>query len=151
MLHQTRIRNCGFESGSGIKIRAKVARIRVQSPYPANNGLDPDSFFLCLWFFFKFWCLWPLKERCRAKAKAKAKAKAIRTYFLWLRCVLWCGCLFLSIIVNWPFSFPIFSGQGSRSGLVPTYVVSQSWLMVTQSRPDPATSRRAAPRLMPSI
>jgi hypothetical protein len=32
------------------------------------------------------------KERCRAKAKAKAKAKAnkkaIRTSFLWFRCVL---------------------------------------------------------------
>ncbi len=62
-----------FESDSGIKIRAEVARIRVRCPDPANNGLDPDSFFLSLWFFFQFWCLWPLKQRCKTKAKAKAK------------------------------------------------------------------------------
>ncbi len=49
---RTRIRKCGSESGPGIKIRAKVAQIQVPSPYPANNGLDPDSFFLSLCFFF---------------------------------------------------------------------------------------------------
>jgi fatty acid desaturase len=69
-------------------------------------------------FFFLFdfsFSLMPLtieKERCRAKAKAKAKAKAIRTSFLWLRCVLWCGYLFLSFIINWPF-FSIFMANGS--------------------------------------
>jgi hypothetical protein len=84
-------------------------------------------------FFFLFdfsFILMPLtieKERCRAKAKAKAKAKAIQTSFLWLRCVLWCGYLFLSFIVKLAFSFPSF-GQwqlirtGSNSCCVPVLV-----------------------------
>ncbi len=63
----------------------------------------------CFFLFDFSFSLMPLtieKERCRAKAKAKAKA--IRTFFLWLRCVLWCGYLFLSFILNWPLSFPSF-------------------------------------------
>ncbi len=36
------------------QIRAKVAQIRVQSPYPANNGLDPDFFFFLFDFSFSF-------------------------------------------------------------------------------------------------
>ena len=34
-----RIRKSGSVAGPGIKIRAKVARIRVRHPDPANNGL----------------------------------------------------------------------------------------------------------------
>jgi hypothetical protein len=65
-------------------------------------------------FFFLFdfsFSLMPLtikKKGVEQKAKAKAKAKAIQTFFLWLKCVLWCGCLFLSVKVNWPFSFPSY-------------------------------------------
>jgi hypothetical protein len=38
------------------------------------------------------------------------------------------------------FFFPSLA-NGSWSGPVPTYVVSRSWLVVTQSGSDPATSR----------
>jgi hypothetical protein len=53
------------------------------------------------------------KERCRAKAKAKAKAKAIRTFFLWLRCVLWCGYLFLSYHSKLAIFFSIFLAKAA--------------------------------------
>ena len=33
-----RIRKCGSVAGPGIKVRAKVARTRVPSPYPSKNG-----------------------------------------------------------------------------------------------------------------
>jgi hypothetical protein len=95
-------------SGPGIKILAQVARIRVPSLYPANNGLDPDSFFFLFDFSFSLMPLTIKMKGVEQKAKAKAKAKAIRTSFLWLRCVLWCGYLFLSFIVKLAFFLSIF-------------------------------------------
>ena len=74
-----RIRKRGSVTGPGIEIRAKVARIRVPSPYPAKDGRIRTLVF----FIFDFsLVLMPLdhgKERCKAKAKAKANKKAIRT------------------------------------------------------------------------
>jgi hypothetical protein len=65
-------------------------------------------FFFLFDFSFSVMPLTIKKERCRAKEKAKAKAKAIRTFFLWLRCVLWCGYLFLSFIVKLASSFHLY-------------------------------------------
>jgi hypothetical protein len=61
-------------------------------------------------FFFLFdfsFSLMPLTIKKKG-VEQKAKAKATRTFFLWLRCVLWCGCLFLSVIVKLAFFFSIF-------------------------------------------
>ncbi len=47
-----RIRKCGSVAGPGIKIRTKVVRIRVPSPYPSKDGRIRTLIFLCLWLFF---------------------------------------------------------------------------------------------------
>ncbi len=124
-----RIRKRGSVAGPGSKIRAKVARIRVPSPYPAKDGrIRTPVFSLSLTFL-----LMPLdceKERC------KAKAKGLDVFF-------WVGLSF-SILV-WPFSF-LYQWPGSRFGPVPTYVVSRSRLVITQSGSDPAARHGSVPR-----
>ncbi len=116
---------------------------------PGQEWPDPDSGFF---FVFDFsLVLMPLnhgKERCRPRAKAKAKAKANKKQsgllFLWLGCVL----------LGWPiffypsmatFSF-LYQWPGSQSGPVPTYVVSRSLLLVTQSGSDPAARHGSVPQ-----
>ncbi len=80
-------------SGSRVCIRPIMAWIRT--PF----------FFL---FDFSF-SLMPLTiQKKGVEQKAKAKANAIWTFFLWHRCVLRCGCLFLSFIVKLAFFFPSF-------------------------------------------
>ena len=50
-----RIRKRGSVAGPGIKIRAKVARIRVPSPYPAKDGrIWTPVFSLSLIFLKRF-------------------------------------------------------------------------------------------------
>jgi hypothetical protein len=60
-------------AGPGVKIRAKVARTRVSSPYPAEDGRIRTPVF----FVFDFsLVLVPLdhgKEGVKQKAKAKSK------------------------------------------------------------------------------
>ncbi len=93
-----------------------------------------------------------MKERCKAKAKATAKAKAkskkqkaIRTSFFGLGVFLFgLAYLFLCPSVA-TFSF-LYQWPGSQAGPVPTYVVSRSLLVVTQSGSDPAARHGSVPR-----
>ena len=95
-----------------------------------------------------FFCfsLMPLdheKKRCRAKAKAKANKKAIRTSFLWLRCVLlvWPIFLFPSLAI-----FLFHQWPGSWLSSVPAFAGSRTQLVVTQSGSDPAARHGSVPR-----
>ena len=88
-----------------------------------------------------------MKERCKAKAKAKAKAKSRSNpdFFLWFRCVSLVLAYLFSVLVLATLSL-LYSGQGSQHGPVPTYVVSRSLLVVTQSGSDPAARHGSVPR-----
>ncbi len=81
------------ESKSGPKWPGSGSRVRIR---PIMAGIR--TFFFLFDFSFSLMPLTSKKKGVDQKAKAKARAKAIRTSFLWLRCVLWCGCLFLSFI-----------------------------------------------------
>jgi hypothetical protein len=91
-----------------------------------------------------------MKERCKAKAKATAKAKA--------KSKKQSGLLFFGLgvfLLVWPISFSVlvwplfpflYQWPGSQHGPVPTYVVSWSLLVVTQSGSDPAARHGSVPR-----
>ncbi len=129
------------ESKSGPKWPGSGSRVLIR---PIMAWIRTSFFFL--FNFLLVWCLWPLKKKgVEQKQKQKQKQKQSGPFFFGLDVFFGVAISFFPIIVNWPFLFHLF-GQGSWSGLVPTYVVSQSWLVVTQSGPDPATSRGAAPR-----
>ncbi len=76
-----RIRKCGSVAGPGIKIRAKVARTRVPSPYPAKDG----RIWTPVFFVFDFsLVLMPLdheKEGVEQKQKQKANKKSNPDFF----------------------------------------------------------------------
>jgi hypothetical protein len=94
-----------------------VARIQVQNPYPANNGLDRTPFFFLFGFSFSFDAF--------DHEKKGVKQKQSGPIFFDLD-------VFFGVAVSFFLSsklaifFSYLSGRGSRSGLVPTYVVSQS-------------------------
>ena len=140
-----RIRKRGSVAGPGIKIRAKVARIRVPSPYPAKD----DRIRTPVFFVFEFsLVLMPLdhgKEGVKQKAKAKSKQKAIRTSFFGLGVFLLVWPISFSVLV-WPLFPFLYQWPGSQYGPVPTYVVSRSLLVVTQSGSDPAARHGSVPR-----
>ncbi len=125
-------------SGTNWESPWKVQKVRAlrRAPGPRSVNADPSQ---------------DPESKSGPKWPGSGSRVRIRPIMAWIGTISWLrGYLFLSFIVNWPF-FSIFMANGSWSGLVPTYVVSQSRLVVTQSGPDPATSRVAAPGLMPSI
>ncbi len=83
------------------------------------------------------------KKGVEQKAKAKAKAKAIGPFFFGLDVFFGVAISFYLSSKTGLFSFHLLA-NGSWSGPVPTYVVSQSRLVVTHSGSDPATSRGSA-------
>ncbi len=110
--HGLRIRKSGSVAGPGIKIRAKVTRIRVPSPYPANDGRIRTLVFFISDFSFSLMPLDHEKKRCRAKAKAKANKKKSNPdfFFFGLDVFFWFGLSFSFPV--WPFSF-LTSGQAA--------------------------------------
>ncbi len=133
-----------------------MAQIPVRRPDPANNGLDPDSFFRYLWFFFKICCLLPLKERCKAKAKANAKAKSnsqLGPDFSLPRCASLVKAYFLSFYLNnWPatfFLFPMLAKAAKQYWLRHHVLDPQSYLVVTQSGSGSSDEPRSCTGLMP--
>ena len=84
------------------------------------------------------------KKGVEQKQKQKQIKKQSGLLFLWLRCVLlgWPVFLCPSMAI---FSF-LYQWPGSQSGPVPTYVVSRSLLVVTQSGLDPAARHGSVPR-----
>ncbi len=66
-------------------------------------------------------------------------------------CFFGVGFFFLAILVIWPAIFFLFAvlAKAAKQDWLQHHVLDPQ-LVVTQSGPDPATSRRAAPGLMPS-
>ena len=128
-----------------------MVRIRVPSPYPSKNGRIRTLIFLCLCLFFSFDAFKIMKERCKAKVTAKSKRKTKKQQQSGL---LSLAEVCFSLVLAYLFSIPVLAisfsllhnGQGSQPGPVPTFVVSRSLLVVTQSGSDPAARHGSVPR-----
>ncbi len=76
-----RIRKRGSVAGPGIKIRAKVARIGVPSPYPAKDGWIRTPVFFVFDFSLVLMPLDHEKEGVEQKQKQKNKQKSNPDFF----------------------------------------------------------------------
>jgi len=91
-----------------------------------------------------------MKERCKAKVTTKSKRKSKKQQQFGL---LSLAEVCFSLVLAYLFSILVLAilsllhnGQGSQPGPVPTFVVSRSLLVVTQSGSDPAARHGSVPR-----